>query len=100
MPLASTVSMTDLRVWCLLIDHEKKAAFGDVFSVKVPHDAYVDDLKTKIKEVRPVALGHVNRVMLTAEEAPKAIKKEDADDGQEQISEGRSKKRKLLWETD
>ncbi|KAL5527000.1 hypothetical protein ACEPAF_8729 [Sanghuangporus sanghuang] len=57
--------MTDLRVWCLLIDHEKKAAFGDVFSVKVPHDAYVDDLKTKIKEVRPVALGHVNRVMLT-----------------------------------
>ncbi|KAL5492142.1 hypothetical protein ACEPAI_3589 [Sanghuangporus weigelae] len=42
--------MTNLKIWCLLIDREKTAVFGDVFSVKVPHDAYVDDLKMKIKE--------------------------------------------------
>ncbi|KAL5527001.1 hypothetical protein ACEPAF_8730 [Sanghuangporus sanghuang] len=51
--------MSDHRVWCLLIDHEKKAVFGDVFSIKVPHDAYVDDLKMKIKELRPDVLEHV-----------------------------------------
>ncbi|KAL5478279.1 hypothetical protein ACEPAI_2463 [Sanghuangporus weigelae] len=51
--------MAVIKIWCLLIDHEKKAAFGDAFSINVPHDASVDDLKKKIKEEQPDVLGHV-----------------------------------------
>ncbi|KAL5522870.1 hypothetical protein ACEPAG_8888 [Sanghuangporus baumii] len=56
--------MADLRVCCLLIDHKQKAAFGGVFSVKVPPGAYVSDLTTKIKEKRPDVLEHVDPAML------------------------------------
>ncbi|KAL5480206.1 hypothetical protein ACEPAI_1476 [Sanghuangporus weigelae] len=54
-----------MEVWCLLIDHEKKAAFGNAFSVIVGLDACIQDLKKKVKEERPVVLGNVHAAMLT-----------------------------------
>ncbi|KAL5484750.1 SQS1_5 [Sanghuangporus weigelae] len=57
--------MANLRVWCLLIDHEKKAAFGDVFGIEVHSSAYISDLKKKVKEERSVTLSHVDAAMLT-----------------------------------
>ncbi|KAL5492044.1 hypothetical protein ACEPAI_3491 [Sanghuangporus weigelae] len=58
--------MTDsIEVWCLLTDHEKKAAFGDVFSVIVGPDARIYHLKEKVKEKRPDVLGNVVPAVLT-----------------------------------
>ncbi|KAL5522875.1 hypothetical protein ACEPAF_1142 [Sanghuangporus sanghuang] len=57
--------MTNLKIWCLLIDREKKAVLGDVFDVEVHNGAYISDLKKKVKEERPVALEHVDAAMLT-----------------------------------
>ncbi|KAL5480221.1 SQS1_1 [Sanghuangporus weigelae] len=54
-----------MEVWCLLIDHEKKAAFGEAFSVIVGLDACIQDLKKKVKEERPVDLEHVDAARLT-----------------------------------
>ncbi|KAL5482842.1 hypothetical protein ACEPAI_9437 [Sanghuangporus weigelae] len=54
-----------MKVWCLLIDHEKKAAFGIAFSVIVGLDACIEDLTEKVKEKRPDVLEHVNAAMLT-----------------------------------
>ncbi|KAL5480146.1 hypothetical protein ACEPAI_1416 [Sanghuangporus weigelae] len=54
-----------MKVWCLLIDHEKKAAFGEAFSVIVGLDACIQDLKKKVKEERPVDLEHVDAARLT-----------------------------------
>ncbi|OCB89386.1 hypothetical protein A7U60_g3477 [Sanghuangporus baumii] len=55
--------MTDLRVWCLLINHEKKAAVENAFSVILHPDACVVDLKKKVKE--KLNLEHVDAAMLT-----------------------------------
>ncbi|KAL5478489.1 hypothetical protein ACEPAI_2673 [Sanghuangporus weigelae] len=57
--------MTGLRVWCLLINHEKKPAFGDVFSVTVGLDACIEDLTEKVKEELPNTHRHVDAAMLT-----------------------------------
>ncbi|KAL5512425.1 hypothetical protein ACEPAG_3417 [Sanghuangporus baumii] len=57
--------MTDLRIWCLLIDREKKDTFGDAFSIIVGPDARIEDLKEKAKEKRPVVLGNVDLPFLT-----------------------------------
>ncbi|KAL5536437.1 hypothetical protein ACEPAF_259 [Sanghuangporus sanghuang] len=54
-----------MEVWCLLIDHEKKAAFGDPFSVIVGPDARIQELKKKIKEEQPDVLGNVAPRVLT-----------------------------------
>ncbi|KAL5527002.1 hypothetical protein ACEPAF_8731 [Sanghuangporus sanghuang] len=51
--------MAVIKIWCLLIDHEKKAAYGNVFGVTVPADADIDDLTKKVKEERPDVLEHV-----------------------------------------
>ncbi|KAL5522871.1 hypothetical protein ACEPAG_8889 [Sanghuangporus baumii] len=61
----STASMADLKVWCLLIDHEKKAAFGNPFSVIVSPNASIEDLAKKVKIERPDVLEHVVPAMLT-----------------------------------
>ncbi|KAL5524889.1 MAD1_2 [Sanghuangporus sanghuang] len=57
--------MSDHRVWCFLIDHEKKAAFGNAFSVIVGPDACIEDLTKKAKEARTVDLEHVDAARLT-----------------------------------
>ncbi|KAL5485593.1 hypothetical protein ACEPAI_6634 [Sanghuangporus weigelae] len=57
--------MTDLKVWCLLIDRKQKAAFGDVFDVEVHSGAYIEDLKKKVKEEQLDVLGDVDLAMLT-----------------------------------
>ncbi|KAL5496094.1 hypothetical protein ACEPAH_3011 [Sanghuangporus vaninii] len=54
-----------MEVWCLLIDHEKKAAFGDFFSVIVRPDARIQELKKKVKEEQPDVLGNVAPRVLT-----------------------------------
>ncbi|OCB85161.1 hypothetical protein A7U60_g7787 [Sanghuangporus baumii] len=54
-----------MEVWCLLIDHEKKAAFGDPFSVIVGPDARIQELKKKVKEERTNDLEHVDAARLT-----------------------------------
>ncbi|KAL5512875.1 hypothetical protein ACEPAH_3273 [Sanghuangporus vaninii] len=54
-----------MEVWCLLVDHEKKAAFGDLFSVIVSPDARIQELKKKVKEERPDVLEHVVLATLT-----------------------------------
>ncbi|KAL5523338.1 hypothetical protein ACEPAF_1605 [Sanghuangporus sanghuang] len=54
-----------MEVWCLLIDHEKKAASGNPFSVIVGPNARIQDLTEKVKEKRTNALEHVDAADLT-----------------------------------
>ncbi|KAL5514494.1 hypothetical protein ACEPAG_2583 [Sanghuangporus baumii] len=71
--------MMNLKVWCLLIDHGKKAASGNAFSVIVGRDAYIDDLKKMVKEKRPVVLRNVDSAMLNVWRCmnPKLLSKVD-----------------------
>ncbi|KAL5480201.1 hypothetical protein ACEPAI_1471 [Sanghuangporus weigelae] len=57
--------MAGRKVWCILIDHEKKATFGEAFSVIVGLDACIEDLTEKVKEKRPDVLGNVIPRVLT-----------------------------------
>ncbi|KAL5537301.1 hypothetical protein ACEPAF_1124 [Sanghuangporus sanghuang] len=57
--------MSSHRVWCLLIGHEKKAAFGNAFYVIVGPDACIEDLTKTAKEARTDDLEHVNAARLT-----------------------------------
>ncbi|KAL5523395.1 hypothetical protein ACEPAF_1662 [Sanghuangporus sanghuang] len=57
--------MAVIKIWCLLIDHEKKAVFGNAFSVIVGPDACIEDLTEKAKEKRSVDLEHVDAARLT-----------------------------------
>jgi hypothetical protein len=41
--------MSSNKVWCLLIDHDHKPAFGEPFPVSISPDDTVHDLKKKIK---------------------------------------------------
>ncbi|KAL5477030.1 hypothetical protein ACEPAI_3217 [Sanghuangporus weigelae] len=74
--------MSDLRVWCLLIDHEKKAAFGNAFSVIVGLDACIEDLKEKVKEKRTNVLEHVDAAMLIVWRCTNPILLSEVDEAQ------------------
>ena len=78
--MATTPPQTDLTVWCLLIDHAKKV-IGNVFSVNIPSNSSVDQLKKKIKEDSSNTLANVDAACLTVwkcrDEEVKTKKSED-----------------------
>jgi len=41
--------MPNIKVWCLLIDHEHKPTFGEPFPVDLNHDDTIHQLKIKIR---------------------------------------------------
>ena len=43
--------MANIKVWCLLIDHDLKPTFGEPFPVAIRSADEVHDLKTKIRQV-------------------------------------------------
>ncbi|KAH9060291.1 hypothetical protein EDB87DRAFT_1577040 [Lactarius vividus] len=40
--------MADIKIWCLVIDHEHNPTFGEPFPVTVHYDDTIHDLKIKI----------------------------------------------------
>lgn len=48
------------EIWCLLINHRKKPNLGRIFSVNVPANTSVAELKEKIQEKVPRKLHHID----------------------------------------
>ncbi|KAH9037363.1 hypothetical protein EDB83DRAFT_2514240 [Lactarius deliciosus] len=44
--------MADIKIWCLVIDHDHHLTFGEPFPVTVRHDDTIHDLKIKIMETQ------------------------------------------------
>jgi hypothetical protein len=49
----------DIRLWCILIDHDFGDILGNVFSVDMSSEGAVADLKTKIKATTDPELAHI-----------------------------------------
>jgi hypothetical protein len=50
----------DIRLWCILIDHDFGDILGNAFPVDMSSEGAVADLKTKIKAANEYRLAHIS----------------------------------------
>jgi hypothetical protein len=69
------MSVETLKLWCLVIDH-KQEPIGSCFPVNLPRHACVENLREKVKEMKPNDLANVDtdRLEVWKVENPEPVK--------------------------